>query len=203
MTNFKAALAQAYDQDAQRRSSKSLRSWKINERAAFCHLVKHERKSTLLEIGAGTGIDSAYFQQNRIQVTCIDLSNESVKKCVERGLNAKVMDFYHMSFPEHSFEAIYALNCLLHAPKKDLAQILQGINRVLAPNGLLFIGLYGGYDSEGMWEKDWCDPKRFFSFHTDESIQQVISRWFQIEDFHTVPVDDDKLHFQSFTLRKC
>ncbi|EJW20158.1 hypothetical protein PAV_1c11570 [Paenibacillus alvei DSM 29] len=42
-----------------------------------------------------------------------------------------------------------------------------------------------------------------FSFHTDESIQQVISRWFQIEDFHTVPVDDDKLHFQSFTLRKC
>lgn len=32
MTTFKAALAQAYDQDAQRRSSKSLRSWKINER---------------------------------------------------------------------------------------------------------------------------------------------------------------------------
>lgn len=202
MFNFKAALAQSYDQDAQRRSSKSLSSWKIDEREKFRESISREGKTTLLEIGAGTGIDGDYFQQCGMQITCIDLSSESVKKCIERGLNAKVMDFYHLDFPDHSFQAVYALNCLLHTPKKDLDQVLQEMHRVLAPNGLLFIGLYGGYDSEGVWEADWCNPQRFFSFHADNSIQKTLSQWFQIVDFHTIPLDDDNLHFQSITLRK-
>ncbi len=202
MSNFKAALAQSYDQDARRRSSKSLSSWKIDEREKFRKLLSNEGKTTILEIGAGTGIDGFYFQQSGMQITCIDLSSESVKKCIERGLNAKVMDFYQLDFADHSFQAVYTLNCLLHGPKQDLDRVLQEMHRVLTPNGLLFIGLYGGYDSEGVWEADWCNPQRFFSFHTDNAIQKTLSRWFQIVDFHTVPLDDDNLHFQSITLRK-
>ncbi|TQR42689.1 class I SAM-dependent methyltransferase [Paenibacillus popilliae] len=98
MSNFKAALAQSYDQDAQRRSSRSLSSWKIDERKKFRELISREGKTTILEIGAGTGIDGVYFQQSGMQTTCIDLSSESVKKYIERGLNAKVMDFYQLDF---------------------------------------------------------------------------------------------------------
>ena len=90
-------------------------------------LVNCFLKVTYSLICAGTGIDGVYFKQNEIDVICIDISKESVKKCIERGLDARVMDFYDLSFSDKSFQVVYALNCLLHVPKKDIAQVLQEI----------------------------------------------------------------------------
>lgn len=202
MSDFKTHLAQSYDNDSNRRAANQLPEWKIEVRQRFMERLIAENKKSLLEIGAGTGIDGVYFQGNGLDVTCIDLSPESVKKCTERGLSAKVMDFYSLSFSDDRFEAIYALNCLLHVPKKDMDQVMEEIKRVLVTDGLLYLGLYGGKDSEGVWEEDWCEPKRFFSFYLDDAILEVVSRHFEIEHFSTIPLEEGNPHFQSFTLRK-
>jgi SAM-dependent methyltransferase len=73
-----------------------------------------------LEIGAGTGNDGLYFQNNGLDVTCTDLSPDMVNLCREKGLKAYVMDFLSLDFPPGSFDAIYALNCLLHVPTREL-----------------------------------------------------------------------------------
>jgi ubiquinone/menaquinone biosynthesis C-methylase UbiE len=85
-------------------------------------------------------------------VTCIDLSNEMVNLCQEKGLNAHVMDFYDLQFPDQSFDAVFALNCLLHVPKANLESVLKEVHRVLRDGGLFFCGVYGGQDTEGIWE---------------------------------------------------
>lgn len=198
---MKLQLAKAYDADALRRAGSSTAEWKVQERKRFTERMREERKRTILEIGAGTGKDSEFFRDQGFDVRCTDLSEEMVRQCKERGLEAAVMDFYDLRFSDQSFDAVYAMNCLLHVPKSELGQVLEEIKRVLKAGGLLFMGVYGGVESEGIWEEDWCEPKRLFSFYTDESIQAAVRPFFDIESFGTVPLETGQPHFQSLYLR--
>jgi cyclopropane fatty-acyl-phospholipid synthase-like methyltransferase len=81
-------LRKAYDQKVEERDSKSPDAWKIEERQRFLTLLQAEGKSTLLEIGAGTGIHGKFFQENGLDVICTDLSPEMVQCCRAKGLTA-------------------------------------------------------------------------------------------------------------------
>src|SRR5690349_2584581 len=107
-----ANLRAAYDRAVEEREAKSVSPWKLEERQRFLDLLRQEQKTTLLEIGAGTGRDSLFFQEQGLRVTCTDLSPAMVEHCRQKGLNAQVMDFRHLDFPDESFDAVYALNCL-------------------------------------------------------------------------------------------
>jgi SAM-dependent methyltransferase len=198
----KIILKQAYNNFAEHRERTDIEPWKWEERERFLNHLRQEGRASLLEIGAGTGRDSLYFQQQGLVVTSVDLSDEMIKLCKEKGLNAHMMDFHQLDFPDETFDAIYALNCLLHVPKAKLDEVLQEIRRVLKPDGLFFCGVYGGQETEGIWEKDFYEPKRFFSMFHDEAIIKVVERRFQVEDFHTVDMGQGAPHFQSILLRK-
>jgi len=197
-------LRQAYDRQAKNRDRREIQSWKLVERGNFLTLLQQEQKQTLLELGAGTGIDGRFFQEEGLSVICTDFSPEMVRLCRAKGLAACRMDFAHLAFRDDHFDAAYALNCLLHLPKPELPGVLQEIRRVLKPGGLFFMGVYGGTDHEGVWEDDAYEPKRFFSFYTDEHIQEVVSRVFTVHTFKRIEIGDEKsdLHFQFLILRK-
>jgi SAM-dependent methyltransferase len=198
----RANLILSYDRQAEQRDKSEIENWKVTERSTFLTLLKSERKQSLLEIGAGHGRDSKFFQEKGFQVTCIDLSPEMVKLCQQKGLNARVMDMIDLDFPDHSFDAIYSLNSLLHLPKNELPTVLRNIRRVLKTNGLFFLGMYGGYDFEGIRETDSYNPKRFFSFHSDEGLKQFVTESFTLLSFKQIVSGDGDLHFQSLTLTK-
>ena len=198
----RANLILSYDRQAEQRNKGGMEDWKITERGEFLALLKREQKGSLLEIGAGHGRDSKFFQENGFEVTCIDLSPEMVRLCQEKGLNAHLMDMINLDFSDNSFDAVYSLNSLLHIPKTELPIVLQNIRRVLKPNGLFFLGVYGGYDFEGVWERDAYDPKRFFSFYSDEHLKQIVTQSFRLYSFKQIVSGDGDLHFQSFMLRK-
>ncbi len=176
--------------------------WKVEERQHFLALLHQEGKTTLLEVGAGTGVDSLFFQNNGLDVICTDLSPDMVNLCREKGLKAYVMDFLHMDFPSALFDAIYALNCLLHVPTRDLPTVLGKLKELLRPGGLFFLGVYGGQEEEGPHEGDPHVPPRFFVHHTDEFMQHTLAQFFEIVSFRTIPVSNRKWHFQAFVLRK-
>ena len=116
-----------------------------------------------------------FFQENGVVVTAVDLSSAMIRLGRDKQLDARQIDIYNIDFPPDSFDAIWSLNCLLHVPKADVSQVLTGIHRVLRGHGVFYLGVYGGPDSEGIWEGDGCEPKRFFSFHTDESLQKAVA----------------------------
>lgn len=198
----KEALVQAYNQFAAKRDQTVIAPWKAKEREQFAARLHKDNLGSLLEIGAGTGKDSLFMQQQGLEVTCIDLSGEMVKFCREKGLNAHVMDVSHLQFKDQSFDAVYAMNSLLHIPKADLGHVLREIHRVLRTGGLFFCGVYGGQDTEGVWEKDSYEPKRFFAMYQDADIVRVFESVFTLQDFHTVPIGEGQPHFQSMLLRK-
>lgn len=135
-------------------------------------------------------------------VVCTDLSPENVRLCRAKGLIAYVMDFMGLDFPESSFDAVFARNCLLHVPKQDLPQVLSAIRGVLIPKGLFYLGLYGGMEHEGIWPEDEYEPKRFFCFHTDDQIRKISTAFFDLLRFKRIAFEGEKdFHFQSLVLR--
>jgi len=201
---IKNILSRAYNKKSVDRDQSSIQPWKVKERDVFYSYLKKENKSSLLEIGAGTGKDSLFFNERGIKTFSTDLSPDSVKLCKEKGLEAKVMSFDQLDIPNNQFDSVWALNCLLHVPKKNLNKVLKEIDRVLYSEGLFYMGVYGGENHEGVWEDDFYVPKRFFSFFEDYSIKEVLSEVFEIEYFNCVPkeVVGGKFHFQSIILRK-
>lgn len=198
----KLDLALAYDVDAHRRVNATPADWKITEREKFLNLLIQDNNRSLLEIGAGTGTDSIYFKDNGLEVHCIDLSNEMISYCKARELTAKVMDFYNLDFDDNSFDAVYALNCLLHVPKAEIHQVIKEVKRVIKPEGLFYMGMYGGTDSEGIWLEDSFEPKRFFASYSDDSLRTLISQHFEEVYFYAIPLKNSSLHFQSLILKK-
>lgn len=195
-------LRTAYSREsAAQRDNSEKEGWKLVERQHFLALLQQEGKTTLLEIGAGTGKDSLFFQQNGLRVVCTDLSAAMIALCRAKGLEAYVMDFLHLDFAPASFDAMYALNCLLHVPGAALPAVLEKIRDLLRPSGLFFLGVYGGFEKEGVNEQDYHQPPRFFSQHTDEFMKNAIAPYFDLVSFKVVSFSDKPWHFQSMTLR--
>jgi ubiquinone/menaquinone biosynthesis C-methylase UbiE len=203
-TSFEQNLIESYNKKANVRNSAVESDWKVKEREIFCDYIKKEEVKSILEIGAGTGRDSLYFKEQGLNTFSTDISPEMVKLCREKGLSAKVMNFANLDFPDHNFDSIWALNCLLHVSKVDMRSVLTEIKRVLKPKGLFYMGVYGGENYEGVWKEDTYSPKRFFSFFDDTSLKKILSEFFSIEYFNVVPKEiiGGNYVFQSIILRK-
>jgi SAM-dependent methyltransferase len=199
-------LRTAYDRGAAQREALAKPPWKLAERQSFLERLRSEGANRLLEVGAGSGQDSEYFAAAGLDVVATDLSPAMVEYCRAKGLDARVADVLSLdsgdgSFKPASFDAIYTANCLLHVPNADLPAALAKLAGLLRPYGLMYVGLWGGEDREGvLLENDDHEPKRFFSWRTDERIQEYVLPDFAILDFHTVKVDY-RHHYQSLTLR--
>ena len=198
----KANLIKAYDQQAENRNKGVIQDWKIKERAHFLTSLQQENKHTFLEIGTGPGRDSLFFQEQGFNVTGIDLSMAMVNLCRGKSIVACVMDMVELGFEENSFDAVYALNSFLHLPKSEFPLALENVRSVLQTDGLFYLGLYGGFDFEGVWEADFYTPKRFFSFYTDEDLKRTLNRVFEIVYFRNIEFGKDQRPFQSVILRK-
>jgi SAM-dependent methyltransferase len=200
---IKNNLMESYNRHARDREAGTLEAWKIENRSSFLALLQKEGKLSLLEIGAGTGKDSKFFQENGMDVTCIDLSAEMVKFCRQKGLSAQIMDMAHLEFTNESFDVIYTFNSLLHIPKNELPLVLENIKRVLKPNGLFHLGVYGSENEfEGVWDEDSYIPKRFFVFYSDEHIQEIATHYFELISFEKIISEGNHVHFQRLILRK-
>jgi SAM-dependent methyltransferase len=193
-----ADLRASYDRGAAERESMPKQQFKLAERAAFLDRLGVVEAKTLLEIGAGTGQDSVFFAGAGLTVVAVDLSPEMVARCRAKGIEAYERDFLRLGFEPGAFDAVYAMNCLVHVPNADLPAVLRAVRDVLAPGGLFYVGLWGGRPHEGTIEHDQHMPKRFFARRTDKEIFEYARECFEVVDFHTV--EDDDRHFQALTL---
>lgn len=199
--DIRSNIIRAYDSDAPRRVEAKQQLWKQKERRVFLSYLQSEKKRTLLDVGAGTGNDSLYFKKHGLRVTATDISPEHIRYCKKRGLRAILLDMYDLHKLQRKYDAVYSMSSLVHIPKKDLRRVLRKIKRLLNPGGLFYLGMYGGVDVEGVYEKDHCRPKRFFSLHKTPDLLVIVQEYFNLEYFkNLVPFKDGV--FQSMILRR-
>ena len=203
MSSIKENLKEAYNNYALDPIFDKVIPWQVEIREQFLRMVQTEKRHYLLDIGAGNGSDSRFFLDQGLDILAIDLSFEMVKQCREKGVDAYELDLYdlHKLPLPHKFDAIWAMNSLIHVEKQALPMVLGQIQQLLKPSGLFFMGVYGGADWEGTLENDIFQPARHFSFYPDEKILEIVTHYFHLVSFATVPVSGGR-HFQSIFLRK-
>jgi len=198
---FTEGLVKTYEKYAHERASHSPDGFKVQERSEFLKFLRDEGRETLLEIGCGSGQDAQFFQDQGFQVLAVDNTPTMVKLTAEKGVPAQVLDCYNLDEINKCFDAVYTMNCLLHIPKRDIDQILHLISRRLNDSGLMYLGIWGDTNFEGIWEQDRYEPKRFFSFWKTEALLEVIQRSFRLEYYRRLEPHRGRI-FNSFIVRK-
>jgi SAM-dependent methyltransferase len=193
-------LQHAYDKAVDARASSPVEPWKEAEREKFLAVLHREGAESLLEIGAGTGVHGKFFADAGLDVVCTDLTAGMVEYCRSQGLVAFQQDFLHLDLGR-AFDAVFAMNCLLHVPREDLSAALASVRSTLKPGGVFYLGQYGGFEGDG-FPDDPYEPKRFFSLLRDEDLCAVAAEHFHVDSFTAVNIDfDGDGHFQSLLLR--
>lgn len=201
MMRFTDTLVEVYEKYAHERESLSPDEFKLQERSEFLKFLKGEGRETLLEIGCGHGRDAQFFQNQGFQVLAVDNTPAMVKLTAEKGIRAQVLDCYDLDQIDECFDAIYTMNCLLHIPKQDFEQVLRLISERLIESGLIYLGIWGDQNFEGIWEQDRYEPKRFFSFWKTEALLEVLQQSFKLEYYRRLEPYKGRI-FNSFILRK-
>ena len=198
---FTDGLVKTYEKYAHERASHSPDGFKVQERSEFLKFLRDEGRETLLEIGCGPGRDAQFFQSQGLRVLAVDNTPTMVKLTAEKGVPAQVLDCYNLDEIHERFDAVYTMNCLLHIPKRDIDQILHLISRRLNESGLMYLGIWGDKNFEGIWEEDKYEPKRFFSFWKIEALLEVLHRLFRLEYYRRLEPHEGRI-FNSFIVRK-
>jgi len=195
MENHKLQLVHYYNKYASERNASLRDTWKCDIRSYFSDFLIARKIRKILEIGSGTGQDSAYFREAGFQVTAIDLSNENVLRCKQKGIHALVMDFYRMTFQDQEFQSIYAFNCLYHVPSDDLKGVFQELRRVMISGGYMLIGQRGGTASEGEYSNAKKPGSRLSVTYEKEEYEIILRQYFRLTESHVVPVRDYEFHW--------
>jgi len=199
--NIKDIIKASYENNASIRDRAEVIGWKVDVLDDYLAVAHENNVKTVLDFGSGAGQYAKYLEKNGMDMTCIDLADEMVKLCESKGLKARQMDFYNIEFEDDSFDSVWAMSTLPHVPKKSLGHVLDNMKRIVKNNGIIFIGVYGGKTFEGIWEEDFYEPKRFFSFFEDEDMKSFIANHFEIIDFNVIEDEDGGLNYQSMILR--
>ncbi|MBT5775689.1 MAG: class I SAM-dependent methyltransferase [Dehalococcoidia bacterium] len=205
MTNLEDSLASFYDLQAPQRAARNPQPQRIQHRDHFATLLHAEDRTSVIEIGTGTGQDASALQTAGLTVSGIDLSAENVRHCRERGIDAQQASLFEMPFDDDTFDAAWTMSTLLHVPNARLDEALTEITRVLRPGAPLAIGLWGGPDSEHNQHRsrDGIEVTRFFSWRSDDHLRELLEPHGTLERFETWPDSDpeSELHYQFCLVR--
>lgn len=96
-------------------------------------------KNPVLDIGCGRGELLDLLKENNIRAVGVDLNEDMVKRCRERGLEAEWEDAfdYLRRQPEGSVGAITGFHIVEHIPFGQLLRLFTECLRALAPGGIV------------------------------------------------------------------
>lgn len=96
----------------------------------------------ILDLGCGDGALTEKLVAAGCTVVGVDGSPDMVQAAAKRGLDARVMDGYHLTF-SHEFDAVFS-NAALHWMSIDPDSVIHGVRRALKQGGR-FVGEFGGH----------------------------------------------------------
>jgi trans-aconitate methyltransferase len=105
-------------------------------------LLNPQPGERILDLACGDGALTQKIIARGAEVVGVDGSSDMVAAARKRGIDARVVDAYHLDFaPE--FDAVFS-NAALHWMKRDPDAVIQGVRRALKPAGR-FVAEMGGH----------------------------------------------------------
>ena len=176
--DYKEKTIEAYNQNAKEFSEKfKLLMDDLKKRDEFQRFIDLLRGKTVLDLGCGSGDHSLYFKEQGLDVTAVDLSEEMILLCKEKGLKTFLMDIENLEFQEVFFDGIWAVTSLLHLPKQKVSSVIKKLNLLLKPEGILYVCVKEG-KGESLVKDAIGNTSRFFAFLTEEEMKRLFEDYF-------------------------
>lgn len=180
--DYKADTLAAYEAEPEHFVKKFFDAFNLKTRTEFGKIIELvPRDSLILDVGCAGGAHSEYFTKQGLRVIGIDLSPALVTIAKRKGLDARVMDYEALTFPDQTFDCVFCNASLLHTPKARLAPVLIGLARILRPGGLLFVKVKEGEGEQYVTEHG---TKRFFSFWQMDELVETLGNQFTVFEFY-------------------
>lgn len=172
-----AEIAAFYELEGDERTTRPIEPQRIETRTAFLSLLEPRAPVRLLEIGSGPGRDAVALRDAGHDVVAVDLSMEHARRCRATGVDVVNASARYLPFADGAFGAVWSMSTLMHVPNSAIDRVLGEVRRVLRPQGVATIGVWGGPGVEEYSEMDLAAgrPRRLFSRRTVAAWEEQLS----------------------------
>lgn len=158
-----ADLRAFYEREAEARTRAELRSRRRDIQAAYLELLAREGRHSVLDIGAGPGLDGAGFVAAGHRFIGIDLARGNGVLAAERGLTVVQGSITALPIRPGSFDAGWSMSTLMHLEPDDVITAVDQTVQALRPGAPFSIGLWGSEDEVVTFDGvDPPGPRRVF-----------------------------------------
>jgi cyclopropane fatty-acyl-phospholipid synthase-like methyltransferase len=153
--SFKRVVETGYDRVAER----YLASKDLEDPTTLAALEELARElppdAAVLDLGCGAGVPATGWLARRFAVTGVDFSAKQLELARRNAPSASFIkaDMTDLDFAPETFDAVVALQSIIHVPRTEHPALLENIRRWLKPGGTFLATL-----SVGEWEgeeRDW------------------------------------------------
>ena len=178
---YKADLIVAYDTYVAAFEKRFDSTFREVTEPFFQRFVQTIPGKRVLDLGSGAGSNAVLFTKKGFDVTCIDLSQKMVERCMKKGLCAIQGDMEEVQFSPNSFDGIWAYCSLLHLKRENIPRMVECLSTWLKKDGLLGVGfLDEGRADESREDKSYPGVHRWFSYYKMEEIPLFFANHFDI-----------------------
>lgn len=102
----------------------------------------------ILDAGCGPGRDTQYFTENGLDAVGADLAEGMVEHAKQNKKGTfHLMDVKELEFDDSTFDGIWCNTVIQFFPVEDMSEVISELDRVLKPNGELYISFKAGKGS--------------------------------------------------------
>jgi len=85
------------------------------------------------------------------------------------------MDLRKITFPDQSFDGIWACASLLHLERTEAPAVLRAFNRILKTGGVLFVMVKEGVGKKLVRDGMLGKKRRFFTYFQPEAVRRLLT----------------------------
>lgn len=137
---------------------------------------------SVLDVGCGSGVKSAYLLERGFKITGIDISDNllAIARTVAPAAEFRNLSMTYLGGLPETFDGIFAQASLLHIPKTEVPSVITKFVEHATPRGLIYLAVKerceGGPEEEVKEEDDLgYTYERFFSYFTMLELESYLA----------------------------
>ncbi|MEZ5228534.1 MAG: class I SAM-dependent methyltransferase [Acidimicrobiales bacterium] len=194
-------LRSYYETEARLGRRTAPKGFRTEWRAAFVALLIAEHRRSVLDFGAGPGLDAGPFHDAGMHYVGLDLAHGNAR--IARAADAVVVQG-SMSAPPFrpaSFGAGWSMSTLMHVPESEVEDTVHAMVGVLEPEAPLLIGLWGGDRRDEIDVEQIAGERRLFSLRPFDRNRELVAVGGTVERVERLEVGPEGWEYHGFLLR--